>query len=254
MSKGKAFTILESKYGNEIAEKLMDSYKEIEENYVIQKWKPSELDSGHFVESMRRIIEFELFGSYTSYNSKLSTFSDTVIRSYENGSGNDSFRMLIPRTLKAIFNIRNKRGVGHIGAISPNKMDATYIFYSVKWVLAEVIRLASGLSTAETQQLVDRITERNLDVIWKSDGFHRILNPKLPAKTQVLILLFDNSPNDIEKMRTTIEYKNKPNFIKLVLEPLHKLRLIEMDLNKGTCEISPSGRIKAEEIILKQTK
>ncbi|MAB47249.1 MAG: hypothetical protein CMC05_01335 [Flavobacteriaceae bacterium] len=254
MSKSKAFLIIETRYGNEIAQKLMDSYKEIEENFVIQKWKPSELDSGHFVESARRIIEFELFGSYTPYSSKLSTFSDSVINSYQNASGNESFRMLIPRTLKAIFNIRNKRGVGHVGLISPNKMDATYIFYSVKWVLAEIIRLASGLSTSETQLLVDKITERNLDVIWKSNGFHRILNPKLSAKNQVLILLFDESPRDIEKMRETIEYKNKPNFIKLVLEPLHKLRLIEMNINTGVCEISPSGRVEAEEIILKQTK
>ena len=144
MSKSKAFLIIETRYGNEIAQKLMDSYKEIEENFVIQKWKPSELDSGHFVESARRIIEFELFGSYTPYSSKLSTFSDSVINSYQNASGNESFRMLIPRTLKAIFNIRNKRGVGHVGLISPNKMDATYIFYSVKWVLAEIIRLASN--------------------------------------------------------------------------------------------------------------
>jgi hypothetical protein len=133
-------------------------------------------------------------------------------------------------------------------------MDATYIFYSVKWILAEFIRLASGISTSETQQLVDKITERNLDVIWKADGFHRVLNPKLSAKNQVLILLFDDSPRDIEKMRETIEYKNKPNFLRLVLQPLHKLRLIEMNLKNGTCEISPSGRIEAEKIILKESR
>ncbi|RUA17654.1 MAG: hypothetical protein DSY83_03690 [Flavobacteriia bacterium] len=251
MSRCKVHTILESKYGTEIADKLLDSYKEIEENYVLQKWKPSELDAGHFVESARRILEIELFGNATSYNDKLANFSDQVLKGYENCSGiHESYRILIPRTLKAIFNIRNKRGVGHVGAISPNKMDATYIFYSVKWVLAEIVRLASGLSISDTQELIDKIIERNLDLIWKEDGFERILDTKLPAKDQVLILLFDSSPREIEDMRSIIEYKNRPNFSQLVLKPLHKERLIEMR-GDGTCDISPKGILEAEKIILK---
>ncbi|WP_299537140.1 hypothetical protein [Ulvibacterium sp.] len=250
----KVHPILLARYGNEITERLVESYQEIEENFVMQKWKSSELDAGHFVESVRRILEFELFGSFTPYGSKLTNFNDAVLKQYENASGDESFRMLIPRTLKSIFNIRNKRGVGHVGKISPNKMDATLIFYSVKWVLAEIIRLTSGLAISETQRIVDAIAERNIDVLWKGENSQRILNSKVSAKNQVLILLFDESPRKLEDMRLVIEYQNKPNFLKLVLEPLHKARLIEVNKGDGKCWISPSGKAEAERLILKLNK
>ncbi len=252
--KNRVESILMTRYGNEITEKLLDSYREIEENYVLQKWKSSELDAGHFVESVRRILEFELFGTFTPFSSKLANFNDGELKKYENAKGDESFRMLIPRTLKSIFNIRNKRGVGHVGSISPNKMDATLIFYSVKWVLAEIIRLTSGIAIKETQEIIDAIAERNIDVLWKGENCQRILNSKISAKNQVLILLFDESPKKAEDMRLIIEYQNKPNFLKLVLKPLHKLRFIEYNENDQKCWITPLGKVEAEKLILKIDK
>lgn len=142
MDRKKVKDILESNYDTAIAEKIIDSYLEIESNFFVQKWKPSELDAGHFVESIRRLIEFEInSGSYTAFNQKLSNFSNSVLSNYKQQTHiHESFRMLIPRILKSIYNIRNKRGVGHIKDISPNEMDATLILYSVKWVLSEILK------------------------------------------------------------------------------------------------------------------
>lgn len=169
-------SILISKYGNDLADKILGSYLEIENNYFWGKWKPSELDAGHFVEAIRRVIEFELTGSFTPIGQSLPNFNDQILRTYEQHPGHESFRMLIPRLLKSIYNIRNKRGVGHISNISPNEMDATLILYSVKWVLAETLRLASNLSTSETQELLDSIVERNIDLLWKEGDLKRILD------------------------------------------------------------------------------
>ena len=99
---------------HDVVDALLNAYREIEENYVLKKWKASELDAGHFVEAARRIIEYELTSSYTLISQKLPNFNDKILLSYENASGDESFRILIPRALKAIYNIRNKRGVGHI--------------------------------------------------------------------------------------------------------------------------------------------
>ena len=54
--------ILERAFGPEIAQHALNSYQEIQENFVLEKWKPSELDAGHFVEAVRRAVEKELFG------------------------------------------------------------------------------------------------------------------------------------------------------------------------------------------------
>lgn len=241
--------ILETAYGKQIAEKLLSAYVEIESNYSLGKWKASELDAGHFVESVRRILEQELFGSHTSFSKKLKAFDDSVLKNYEQATGHDeSYRMLIPRTLKAIYNIRNKRGVGHITGVSPNEMDSTYILYTVKWILAELVRLNSSLSVQETQRLVDNIVERKVGLIWKTSEFTRILYPDMNTRDKVLVLLYDESPRSVEELQGVVEYKNKSDFTKL-LRRLHKDALIHFGEDKH-CTISPTGIIKAEQIIL----
>jgi hypothetical protein len=240
--------IIEKAFNLEIAQNIFSAYKEIRDNYILKKWKPSELDGGHFVESVRRAIEKELFGTYTPFDQKLTNFDDNVLKKYETISGNESFRILIPRALKSIYNIRNKRGVGHVSSVSPNEMDATYILYTTKWVLSEIIRTKSSLSISETQKIVDEIIERQIELIWESSkSVKRILNPKIAVREQVLIFLFNNSPLAKDELRKSIEYKNTSNFIK-ILKGLHAERLIEFDGN--ICEITPKGISKAESIIL----
>ena len=46
----------------ELVEALLTAFDEIESNFVNRKWKASELDAGHFVEAVHRIIERQLFG------------------------------------------------------------------------------------------------------------------------------------------------------------------------------------------------
>jgi hypothetical protein len=239
-------SILKAKFPDDVVDALLNAYREIEENYVLRRWKASELDAGHFVEAARRLIEYELTSSYTPISQKLPNFNDTVLKSYENGSGDESFRILIPRALKSVYNIRNKRGVGHIAGVSPNEMDSTYILCTVKWVLAELVRLASGLNVQETQKLVNSITERKMELLWKDNDITRILDKSLKAREQILVLLYDQSPRRDEELQSIIEYSNKSKF-RGILKKLHGQRLIEY-MADGKCILSPKGVIEAEVI------
>ncbi len=240
--------ILIKAFGQEVSECILDSYKEIQSNYLLRKWKPSELDSGHFVESVRRAVENELFGSYTPIDKQISDFNDSVLIKYENSKGDESFRILIPRILKSIYGIRNKRGVGHIGKISPNEMDSTYILYATKWILSELVRLKSNLSTNETQKLVDKIVERQIEIIWESKNRNkRILDPNMKAEKQILVFLSKENQLSEKELIGMVEYKNPTNFSK-ILKKLHSKRLIEYGDNM--CEITTRGIIEAENIIL----
>jgi len=242
-------SILKRKFPTDISENIVSSYKDIEKNFALKRWKTSELDGGHFVESVRRLIEHELLGSYTPFTEKLPNFTDSELKKYEQASGDESYRILIPRALKSIYNIRNKRGVGHITGVSPNKMDASYIFSTAKWVLAEVVRLSPGLSINETQEIVDRIVTRQIEILWKDEEKEilRILNPRIRAKDQILILLLDKSPQSEQDLRSAIEYQNSSRFREFLRE-LHKERLIEYQ-EEGTCHLSPKGEIEAERLI-----
>jgi len=241
--------ILKASHPAEVVDALLDAYKEIESNYALRKWKASELDSGHFVEAARRLLEKGLLGSYTPIGQSLPNFNDGVLIQYEKAAGSESFRILIPRVLKAIYNFRNRRGVGHVGPVSPNEIDSTLILYNVKWVLAEFVRLASGFSTDDVQRAVDEIIERHIAILWKHGTRTRVLDRAVPTRDQILILLYDQSPQSEGDLRAAIEYKNSTNFRDL-LRKLHRDRLIEYE-GGGTCAISPKGALAAESILLK---
>jgi hypothetical protein len=245
----KAYDILESSFNADIASAILAAYSEIERNYVLRKWKPSELDAGHFVEAVRRALDLELTGTYRAFNRSLPQFDDNVLRNYEQQTGDQSYRILIPRILKAIYNIRNRRGVVHISNVNPNEMDATLILYNVKWVLAELLRLKSGLTLEETQAMLDKIVERQCSVIWKEGNITWIFDTGMWAREQVLVLLYDNSPKMDKDLQEITEYSNSTNF-KKILKKLHQEKLVFYH-EDGNCRLSPLGIRIAEEIIRK---
>lgn len=238
---------LKSAYPNELVDAVLLSYGEIETNFCAGKWKASELDSGHFVEGVRRIIESRLFGSYTAIGHNLPNFHDGELRRYEQANGDESFRILIPRALKSIYGIRNKRGVGHLGPVSPNEMDSLYILGTAKWVLAELLRLASNSTPAQVQEEISRIVERRIPVLWKQGDISRVLDSRWKAREQVLIHLYDQSPQKISDLMNKIEYKNKTNFMK-IMKRLHASGLIHLAASEDTL-ITPLGIVEVERLL-----
>lgn len=233
-----------------IAENICRTFIEIEQKYFLKEWKTSELESGHFVESIRRFLEFKLFnGIFTPFSQPISIFNNTVLTSYENALGKESYRILIPRVLYAIYCVRNKRGVGHIGLVSPNHQDATFILSSCKWILAELIREESSLDPNHTLNLVEKIIERNIEGIWEEQEIKRILIDNISLKDSILVLLFDKSPLNFQDILTITETKNLTYF-KKTIKQLHTERFLEYNEARQTCHLSPKGNIAAEKIIL----
>ena len=238
--------ILENEYPPEIVEHVIKAYREMLQAYRLEKWKPSELDAGHFVEAVRRLLENCLFGSYTGFDSSLGSFSPAILNRYESATGDESYR-IIPRVLYGMYCIRNKRGVGHIAAISPNKMDATGIVYSAKWVLAELIRIAGQAQPEEAHRLTDAILDRQVDLIWEDGETFMILDKSLKAQDRILVTLYKKDYLSVEELRGKVVYTNKTNFRKIILK-LRSEKLIDLT-EADICKLSPLGVQKAEKIV-----
>jgi hypothetical protein len=245
----KALKILEAASDASLAGAILQTFKDVEKQYFLRSWKTSALDAGHFIEAIRRFIDHKLFGKYTPITKALSALNDQELKRLENATGQDSYRLHIPRALIFAYGLRNKRGVGHLSTFSPNYMDASAILAACKWILAEILRLESTLSFDETVALVDRIIERPLPGIWDAGGVRRILNTNLSIRDQILFLLLHQSPQTETALRTATEYENQTYFRKL-LRDLHKQRLIEYAAN-GLCKLSPKGHVEAEKIALR---
>lgn len=240
---------LNAKYPADIVKALIKSYLELKGNFYLGKFKPSELEGGFFVECVRRILDLELFGTTEPIGKNLPSFNDNEMKRYENGVGDEAYRLHIPRALRSIYNMRNKRGVGHLSKVSPNIMDSTYIVAACDWVIAELLRQISTMTPDECQRIVDSIVQRKLPIVFEDGDTQRILDHKMNKKNQVLILLYHNSqPIEDIKLCKWVEYSSLPMFKTRILRVIHSERFIEYR-NDGYCVLTPKGISFTESII-----
>ena len=231
---------------------LFDSLNEIARNFRERRWEPSELNGGKLCEVVYTILKGDVDGTFPSAPSKPRNMLDACRALERAGSPySRSLRIQIPRVLIALYEIRNNRGVGHVGGdVDPNHMDAVAVLYMSKWVVAEIVRLFHDVTTAEATAIVDALVERMIPLIWEIGGKHRVLNPKLTAKDKTLVLLYQLRSQVAEAdLVKWVEHSNASVYRRDVLRRLHRKRLVDYDESARTVVISPTGVRYVEESV-----
>jgi len=159
---------------------------------------------------------------------------------------------LIPRALPALYEVRNNRGVGHVGGdVDPNHMDATFVVSTVNWIMAELVRVFHNTSTANAQKVVDALAEAKIPLIWEGKDVKRVLDPEIGLKDQVLLLVATSTAEtSIDDLQRWVDYKNNQYFKKL-LRQLHKQRLLEYSAERNAVQILPPGAIYVSGLVAK---
>jgi hypothetical protein len=232
-----------------LRDELFYEYRSIIQNYSERRWSPAELSAGRFCEIVYSILNGYGSGAYPSKASKPDDFVGACRKLESNKNVPRSFQILIPRTLPSLYEVRNNRGVGHVGGdVDSNHMDATFVVSASNWILAELIRVFHNLSIEEAQQLIDAIAERRVPLIWHGTQVKRVLDAKINTRGQILLLLA-SSPGRVDSndLRAWTDYKNVTNFVALLRE-LHSARLIEFYEAESRVEILPPGSLEASKI------
>lgn len=235
---------------------LLEEYQKIASNYAEQRWEPSELSGGKFSECAYWICHDFVTGSTTATPSKPGNMRGDcyAIESKANTGkpGDRSLRILIPRLLPGLYEIRNNRGVGHIGGdVNPNHMDATVIYSMASYIVAELVSVFHQVSTAEAQEAVDAIVERKFALVWDAGQVKRVLDHEMKTSDQTLLLLHQASGWVAEKdLVASTEYSSVGMYRTRVLLPLHKTRMIEYDTSCARARISPKGSALVEEKVI----
>ena len=228
---------------------LLAEYSSIVQNYFEGRWSPSELSGGRFCEIVYTILLGHSTGTYAAAPSKPDDFVGACRALEKNKLVPRSFQILIPRLLPALYEIRNNRGVGHVGGdVDPNHMDATAVLSLSNWVMAELVRVFHSCTTHDAQRLVEAIVERRVPLVWDVGNAKRVLNPSLEFRDQVLLLLAATPGGvEVEELQRWVEYTDK-GYFRRSLRKWHGDRLIEFHENVGTVEILPPGLRRVEEI------
>lgn len=236
---------LKSKLPSELVDALLAAYEEIKQNFFLGKHEPLELNGGKFCEACFRIIQHETSGgNFTQLGVPVSDMIGKL-RDFEKlplNSTNESYRIHIPRVLISIYNIRNKRGVCHLGGdVNPNTVDASLIGSCADWVMAELFRIHYQTSLGDAQNVVNSIVQRRISLVYEIEDAKRVLLPSLSHREQTLVLLASAYPEKVAESNlvTWVEPANKSRY-RNILRTLHTDRLIEYDKNEF-CLILPTG-------------
>jgi hypothetical protein len=236
-----------------LRDELIKALNEVLRNYLERRWEPSELNGGKLCEVVHTILRGHVDGKFPSKASKPQNTVDAckALEQADSKKFPRSVRIQIPRMLVALYEIRNNRGVGHVGGdVDPNLMDATAVVAMSKWIVAELIRVFHAVSTERAQEFVESVVERSLPVVWKVGDVVRVLKSDMGAKDKVLVLLYHSRTwVSEEDLRRWVEYSNPSIFRKILLR-CHKEKMVEYNTQKKRITISPTGIEYVESHIL----
>ena len=226
-----------------LRKELLAAYEEILRNYRERRWEPAELNGGKLCEVVYTILKGHVAGTFPPRSSKPSNMVDACRALEQAGTFPRPIRIQIPRMLIALYEVRNNRGVGHVGGdVDPNHMDAACVLEMSKWVMSELVRVFHDTSTEEATLAVDSLVERTSPTVWKVGNNLRVLDYQKSMKDKVLLLAYHSrGPVQEADVFRWVEHSNVSVFRRDVVRPLHKTKLIEYDKNSKTIEISPLG-------------
>ena len=240
-----------------IRNELISCYETICRSYTENRWEPAELNGGKLAEVAYTVVKGALDGVFPATASKPNNMLSAcrALEQYPADStriGDRSLRILIPRLLPVLYEIRNNRGVGHVGGdVDPNHEDAEAVLAMASWVMAEFVRIFHGISLTEAQEAVEQIVSRRHPLIWSFGDMKRVLDASIPRGNQVLLLLYSEAGwVSTEVLQQWVEYSNRSIFRNKLLQKLHGDRLIEHDAGNGRARISPKGISVVEDSLL----
>jgi hypothetical protein len=240
---------------DELRRELFSSYRQILRNFRERRWEPAELNGGKLCEVVFTILRGYVDGKFPNKSTKPKNMVDACreLEQAAPSSFSRSVRIQIPRMLVALYEIRNNRGVGHVGGdVDPNHMDALCVLEMAKWVLSELVRIFHAVSTEKATAAVESIVERTLPIVWEVAGKRRVLEPQMKMKDKALVLLYHCiTPISEADLVDWVEHSNISIFRRDVLRPAHKQKLLEYDSVARNIQISPRGIEYVESSILR---
>ena len=234
---------------------LTDEFSKIVRNYREGRWEAAELDGGRFCEIVYSVLRGYIDGGFPAAATKPANFPRAceLLGQANKAEFPQSARLGIPRVLVALYEIRNNRGVGHVGGdVVANHMDATFVLHAAQWVMAELVRIFHSMSVSEAAAVVDALVERTLPVIWRVGDVLRVLDPGISLTDGTLLLLYSEALAGMDErtLARSLEQDRLANY-RRVLKRLHAERKVEYDAEKGWAILSPRGVNDVEDRLLR---
>jgi hypothetical protein len=184
---------LKAHFPAKLVDELLSAYQDSKHNFFLGGLRLNAVEGGRFCEAAMRMLEHATTGKFTDLGRMLDSEKlMSALANYSKSQFSDSIRIHIPRAIRVVYDIRNKRDAAHLADhIDPNLQDASLVTASLDWILAEFVRLYHNVSADEATKIINGLVARKVPVIEDFDGFLKVLNPKLKVSGYVLVLLYE---------------------------------------------------------------
>lgn len=145
----------------------------------------------------------------------------------------DDLRVCGNRIARAMYSLRNKRNIVHKGEVDPNSYDLRFLLSGAQWILAELVRLASGLSMESAGKAIDLINAPIGALVEEVAG-RRIVHANVSATDEIILLLQSHypEPQPLSSITHSLNRRNA-KAVGNAARQLYSTKLIEGDTKKG---------------------
>ena len=174
----------------QLVEEALLAYTEAKRRFFLGDFMPNAIEGGRFSEAVLRILQWQATGNFAALGDAKFKAEQVIKQLEPLSAAPDAVRFHIPRSLRVIYDIRNKRDTGHLGdGIDPNIQDATLVIGVMDWVMAELVRLHHNVTPAVAQALIEELATREVPMIEVFNERPRVL-ADMRASEHVLVLLY----------------------------------------------------------------
>lgn len=108
----------------------------------------------------------------------------------------EGLRICGARIARAVYTLRNKRNIAHKNPVDTNTFDLAFAHQGTAWIMAELLRNASGITMQEAGSLIELVQSPVGTLVEEIDGI-RLVHADVSVKGELLILLHSHYPERI---------------------------------------------------------
>ena len=239
-------SIFSASIPQDLEQALIAEYKKVIVRYKSGDFEHHETSVGKFCEVVLRILEYNLRGTFTPIDDRISDTGKIINEVINSESIDESARKRLAPLIKILLGFRNERDAAHVGGVDLESIDTNFTFYATRWIYAELVRIYGDMEVKEMQKEVDTAAEIAFPDLLKVGNKTVIVNPNLTSEKEVLLSLRDGE-KFFEELFEMNKEQNKARF-KRKLSDMEKQKLIYLKESQRY-HLLPAGRSESAKFI-----
>ncbi len=239
------------------ASAIVDSYIEMQQRFFAGDWQPTELDGGRLCEAVFRAL-YQLDSGFITQTELPGTLCDWLEDFNKKRGHNlaEGDRRHFCKAIRLVYKFRSDRGAVHISTdYTANEMDSILMLHIGKWMFAEFLRLAWNKDRKIIADTIADLIQLEHPLIHEIDGTPLILDHKVSAPEEILLLLNHADGHKLPKDELTRQAKNNSDSsVGVAISRLTKDNEIRATGTPGELAITPKGQKRVIEKIIPNLK